>query len=424
MPPHVEMLRRRGPGRRRGGWSGVTLVALALLLLAGCAVGGATGGQTLTQQGNQRILSLAVDHFHPQLIYAGGDSGTVFNARGDRSVLFNNNSGIPSGVSIAAILPDTRTAGVVYAGTSNGVYKTTDYGQTWRAISSGLPSGDTIAVLVFTQTHALLAGTVQHGVYASANGGAWTASNSGLPAQAVNVNALLTDPSAGVVYLAMDQVGLFASTDGGQHWQRSGQGIPSAANPLSLAELPTKGLNSAGPTLYAGTSRGLFASKDGGSTWTALATQAVPEPVTALATDPAQPGALYAGTSTRVLRSTDGGATWTPLITSFSKPVLAVVVVETGGQPVVLATNDQVYRYPALTTTGGSPAGAILFLLVLLLVLATGFWAFRRVRSQMRETMAHQQRQLAAREGAEGETAPPAEDASPSSVSQNGHRPG
>jgi photosystem II stability/assembly factor-like uncharacterized protein len=411
--------------RRRGWWSGVTLVALVLVLLAGCAVGGATGGQTLSQQGNQRILSLAVDHFHPQLIYAGGDSGTVFNARGDRSVLFNNKSGIPSGVSIAAILPDTRTAGVVYAGTSNGVYKTTDYGQTWRAISSGLPSGDTIAVLTFAaQTHTLLAGTVQHGVYASADGGAWSASNSGLPAKAVNVNALLADPDAGIVYLAMDQVGLFASTDDGQHWQRSGQGIPSAANPLSLAELPTKGLNSGGPTLYAGTSRGLFASKDGGSTWTALATQTIPEPVTALATDPAHPGALYAGTSSRALRSTDGGATWTPLITSFSKPVLAVVVVETGGQPVVFATNDQVYRYPALTTTGGSPAGAILFLLVLLLVLATGFWAFRRVRSQMRETMAHQQRQLAEREGAEGETQPPAEDASPSSVSQNGHRPG
>jgi photosystem II stability/assembly factor-like uncharacterized protein len=329
-------------------------------------------------------------------------------------------------VRIAAILPDTQTAGVVYIGTSNGVYKTTDYGQTWRASGSGLPSGDTIGALAFAaHTRTLLAGTVQHGVFASADGGAtWAASNSGLPAKAVNVNALLADPDAGIVYLAMDQVGLFASTDDGQHWQRSGQGIPSAANPLSLAELPTKGLSSAGPTLYVGTSRGLFASKDGGSTWTALATQTIPEPVTALATDPAHPGALYAGTSSRALRSTDGGATWTPLITSFSKPVLAVVVVETGGQPVVFATNDQVYRYPALTTTGGSPAGAILFLLVLLLVLATGFWAFRRVRSQMRETMAHQQRQLAEREGAEGETQPPAEDASPSSVSQNGHRPG
>ncbi|HKV86285.1 MAG TPA: hypothetical protein VJN88_17165 [Ktedonobacterales bacterium] len=419
-------LRRRGPGSRRGWWSGVTFVALALLLLAGCAVGGATGGQTLSQQGSQRVLSLAVDHFHPQLIYAGGDSGTVFNARGDRSVLFANKSGIPSGVSIATILPDTQTAGVVYAGTSDGVYKTSDFGQTWRAIGSGLPSGDTIGVLAFAaRTHTLLAGTVQHGVYSSADGGAiWTASNAGLPAKAVNVNALLSDPNAGVVYLAMDQVGLFSSTDDGQRWQRSGQGIPSAANTLSLTELLTKGVNSAGPTLYAGTSRGLFTSTDGGAHWTSLAAQAIGEPVTALATDPAQPGALYAGTATRVLRSMDGGATWTPLITSFSKPVLTVVVVETGGHPVVFATNDQVYRYPALTTTGGSPAGAILFLLVLLLVLATGFWAFRRVRRQMSETLAHQQQQLAEREAGEGEKQPSAEDDSPSPASRNGHRPG
>ena len=119
------------------------LVVIALFALAGCAAGGANGGQTLSQQGNQRILSLAVDHFHPQLVYAGGDSGTIFDARPDRDVLFANKSDIPSCVNIAAILPDARTAGVVYAGTSRGLYKTSDFGATWQATGTGLPTGDT-----------------------------------------------------------------------------------------------------------------------------------------------------------------------------------------------------------------------------------------------------------------------------------------
>lgn len=418
--------RRRGPARRLGWWSGLGPLALVTLLLAGCAAGGASGGQTLSQQGSQRILSLAVDHFQPRLVYAGGDSGTIFDARPDRDVLFNNTSDIPSGVDISAILPDTQTAGVVYAGTSRGVYKTSDYGSSWRATGTGLPGGDTIAVLAFgANTRALLCGTVQHGVYISADSGAtWTASNAGLPTGAVNVNALLTDPATGAIYLAMDQAGLFSSTDGGQRWLRSGQGIPAAANPLSLAEIPQKGLNPAGPTLYAGTSRGIYASKDGGATWTAIATQATSVSISALATDPARPGALYAGTTTALLRSTDGGATWTPIITGLSKPILALAVVDTGGQPTVFATDDQVHRYPTLTTTGGSPTGALLFLVVLGLLLGTGFWAFRRAHRQMRETMSQFEQASATAATSDGDTDKQPQDTAPSPASQNDHKPG
>lgn len=403
------------------------LAVIALFALAGCAAGGASGGQTLSQQGNQRILSLAVDHFHPQLVYAGGDSGTIFDARPDRDVLFANKSDIPSGVNIAAILPDARTAGVVYAGTSRGLYKTSDFGATWQATGTGLPTGDTIAALATgASPTTLLAGTVQHGVYASADGGAtWTARNSGLPSGAVNVNALLTEPSTGATFLAVDQVGLFASTDGGQQWRRSGQGLPTGADPLALAELPQKGLNPTGPTLYAGTSQGLFASKDGGASWSAVAAQTLSGGVVALAGDPGQPGALYAATSGALLRSMDGGATWTSLISGFSKPILTIVVVDGGAQPTVFATNDQVYRYPTLSTPAGSPVGGVLFLVVLVLVLATGFWAFRRVRRQMSETMRAYQEARAEGESSTGDAEnTPAADDTPSPASRNGHKPG
>lgn len=420
------MDKTRGKRPARVYWSGVGLLALMAFLLAGCAVGGASGGQVLSQQGSQRILSLAVDRFHPQLVYAGGDSGTIFDARPDRDVLFNNQSDIPSGVRISAILPDTRTPGVVYAGTSRGVYKTSDFGATWQAWGKGLPDDDTIAILAFgTEAGALLCGTVQHGVYVSADAGAtWTASNAGLPAGAVNVNALLTDPASGAIYLALDQAGLFTSTDGGQQWRRLGQGVPSAANPLSLAELPRGGLNPTGPTLYAGTSQGIYASKDGGATWTAVAAHTVSSSVSALAADPARPGALYAGTTTALLRSTDGGATWTPIITGFSKPILSLAVVDSGGQPAVFATDDQVYRYPSLATTGGGPSGGIVFLFLLVLLLGTGFWAFRRAQRQMRETMSHLEQTNTERAGgSDGDREKRPEDTAPSHASQNGHKP-
>jgi photosystem II stability/assembly factor-like uncharacterized protein len=46
---------------------------------------------------------------------------------------------IPTVVHVNLLVVDPLTSGAFYAGTSNGIFRTTDGGRNWEAISNGLP---------------------------------------------------------------------------------------------------------------------------------------------------------------------------------------------------------------------------------------------------------------------------------------------
>lgn len=139
------------------------------------------------------------------------------------------------------------------------------------------------------------------------SGGAWQPS--GLQQHAIQ--ALLVDPAnSQQLYAGDDEGTLFASSDGGQHWNKQGSGLqpPAFINVLAFS--------ANGKQLYAGTQQGLFISDDSARHWhlaAASARRAQGGSILALTviTGSSPNGTLCIATDNGVFLSTDSGETWT-----------------------------------------------------------------------------------------------------------------
>ena len=157
----------------------------------------------------------------------------------------------------------------------------------------------------------LLAGTATAMLYRSRDGAdSWT--RLPFPAELRStLHALMIDPVRINVYLVAvtsetpQYSGLFRSADEGATWEQ-------------LRDLRQKQVWSLASwaadshVIAAGTEDGIFLTRDGGENWTHISPRGYsgPQPVVALAFDPAHRNILYAGTPHLAWKTTNGGATW------------------------------------------------------------------------------------------------------------------
>src|SRR5207245_2292373 len=90
---------------------------------------------------------------------------------------------------------DPQTPATLYVGTrADGVFRSTDGGESWSAVSAGLPNLPVTALAIDPQTPTILyAGTERGGVYKSTDGGeSWSALNTGL--SNLFVSSIVVDP--------------------------------------------------------------------------------------------------------------------------------------------------------------------------------------------------------------------------------------
>ena len=127
----------------------------------------------------------------------------------------------PEGGTIIALAIDPVTPATLYAGTSGGVFKSTNGGGNWSAVNTGLTDTYVCALAIDPATPATLyAGTLGGGVFKSTNGGGdWSAVNTGLTNTCVY--ALAIDPVTPAILYAGTEGGVFKSTNGGGNWARS-----------------------------------------------------------------------------------------------------------------------------------------------------------------------------------------------------------
>jgi photosystem II stability/assembly factor-like uncharacterized protein len=197
----------------------------------------------------------------------------------------------------AAGIPD-RPA-VFYVGAVNGgVWKTDDYGRTWRPIFDDQPTGSVGAIAVAPSSPDVI----------------YVGSGEGLQRP---------DLSTGD--------GIYKSTDGGATWRhlglRQGRQIPQiAVDPRDPDRLFVAVL---GSPYGAGPERGIFRSTDGGETFRKVLYRDEDTGAVDVVLDPKDPRTLYAvlwesrqapwengvftGPGSGLYKSTDGGDTWKPL---------------------------------------------------------------------------------------------------------------
>ena len=149
------------------------------------------------------LSSLAVSPLDNNVIWAGSDDGLIHVTRdGGATWQAVNPPGLPAESWVSTIEPSHTDAGTAYLSTQRHmwddflpyVYKTTDYGQTWQPLTSGLPANAYVNVIRQDPSDAnlLFAGT-NSTVYASLDGGAhWSPLTLNLPPAEVRDIAINT----------------------------------------------------------------------------------------------------------------------------------------------------------------------------------------------------------------------------------------
>ncbi len=157
----------------------------------------------------------------------------------------------------------------------------------------------------------LLAGTATALLFRSRDGAnSWT--RVPFPAELHStLHAVMIDPVRTNVYLVAvtseipQYAGLFRSTNEGATWEQLHD-----LRQKQVWSLASWAVDS--HVIAAGTEDGVFMTRDGGENWTPISPRGYsgPQPVVALAFDPAHRNILYAGTPHLAWKTTDGGATW------------------------------------------------------------------------------------------------------------------
>ncbi len=255
--------------------------------------------------------------------------------------------GLENSEHIQNIVIDPRNSNVVYAtaigplwaaGGDRGLYKTTDGGQTWKAVLTISPDTgvtdmvidprkpDVMYAAAYQRRRAvgqLIGGGPESGIYKSVDGGAkWTKLTKGLPTVemgrvGLGINWRTPNTVYALVTAQKGQGGFFRSDDAGASWTRIGRlvsqggrggrgGAADAAATTTTPCGPVDAATSTPPSATSGESAAAQPPADdcyrGGD----------PGYYNEIFVDAHDPETIWS-TETTIERSTDGGKTWTTL---------------------------------------------------------------------------------------------------------------
>ncbi|MEJ2721855.1 MAG: hypothetical protein P8181_12060, partial [bacterium] len=315
-------------------------------------------------------------------LYLGSGLGVLLSTSGGTE--FTRSGILP--VAVTSIAVDPNDPNVLY-GTGLGTYKSTDYGAHWKAIDTGLPTGQVI------QQDPANSQILYHGSYSPSgavfrtdDGGAtWAKTLVDVAIDDISVAASdpnyvfacgLEDPHVGAIFksgdtgltwsivspysadcIAVDptnesivyagtRVGVLKTEDGGANWFFCLQGLdPAEAGYLLELVVDPQHPN----TVYCGTyDEGIFKTVDGGGHWF-NANEGIPahdiigRDVRAMAIDPVDPQILYAAVRAIGFYVTvDGGQTWHRLSGRRGE---SNIVIDPNDRNVIYSAGGGVWRY-------------------------------------------------------------------------------
>lgn len=358
----------------------VLLSAIILLCLSACTpTSGIFAGGNWQSSGlpHQHIRALAVDFNNPQVIYAASSQGKNFTSSDGGQHWIERSSGLPTGSSINVLSFDT-TGKKLYAATDAGLFVSTDAAQPWTAVEKAAAAYTALA-FNFREPHTIYAGTAFLGVLRSSDdGNTWSSVNTGLP-PGITINALTFDTENQQLWAATSS-GVYRSDNRGLSWQAFNTGLPTSiavysVQPDTIVPGGTKGL------IFAGTNHGFFFSQDAGAHWTSSQESLVGTNVRVIYVDFHKPTTLFVGTDVGVLRSDNSGQIWSGVGSGMPRDQSVYAIMwGTSDYTQLFAAADDVYMYP------GTSGGFSFSRLIELLIVAVFFYALYRLARRRRRT--------------------------------------
>jgi photosystem II stability/assembly factor-like uncharacterized protein len=335
------------------------------------------------------LWRLAVDPTRTATVYAAGSTGSatsaaprVFKTTDAGATWGEITNGIVN-VAINALAVDPSNGTTVFVGGYNPVarsmalYRSTDGGASWILLGWPLTGTDLDRQVMSvgidpTNTRTLYAGT-SGGILKSVNGGDSWSVVAGLPT--TTFRSVVADRgAAGTVYAAGD-AGVYKSTNGGGSWAAIQTGLPVAgASPRVNLLVPDP---ADARVLYAvaataGGNDQVFRTGDAGATWASASGGLPNDVVRDLAVDPRNPRTLYAalngGSGQNLVRTTDAGASWAAFNLPGGGYGSSIVADALDPQSLHAGHNDALWSFtfgqagtatPAATTTAAATATAV-----------------------------------------------------------------
>ena len=209
----------------------------------------------------------------------------------------------------------------LFAGADDGIYKSSDGGQSFERLDSPLNRLDVWKIAIDpVDPDIIFAGTRPAALFRSKDGGgSWQKLPAAIAEECPNVRvprvtALTVDPTDHKhVWAGIEVDGVLHSTDGGDSWRRITKGI----NDPDIHDIGV--VVNGGATVLTTTPREIFASHDKGESWTGLGVgDQFPLPYCrSLAQKADDPDTLFVatgdgavGTTGAIQRSTNGGKNW------------------------------------------------------------------------------------------------------------------
>ncbi len=200
-----------------------------------------------------------------------GTSGGLFRSTNAGDTWTRTGAGT---ISSAGVSSFANLGGAIFAGTSAGVFRSTDNGATWVEANQGLrlaelPFTPSVSALV-VKGSLLFAATGSNVFVSTDNAQNWSRADNGLPLQIIGINKLAAGGNS--LFASAFSGGIYRTTDDGKNWTEVRRG--------GRLEIVTE-LAAFGGTIYAaiagsffgGSGGGLFASTDNGATWSEVQTR-------------------------------------------------------------------------------------------------------------------------------------------------------
>ncbi len=276
-----------------------------------------------------KIVSMAVDPTYPDTVYAGTWGTGVFKTTNGGETWYPINTGLNNSF-IWSLAVNPLQSNIVYAGTDRDkLYKSVNGGASWFQSSYGIQEKAIVYDILIDPTNPdrvyISTRGISNGgdapwngvVYRSLDGGAsWRAVLSDIPSlyqQDWAYGLAINPTSPQNIYAAMHQSGIYHSDDYGISWYSANDGIPIEAGDIrNTRDILIDGSRSPFYA-YAGLwHEGVFMSTDSMNSWVPANSGNAGDKIYRMTLDPNQPNTVYLSTQNNqgIFKSINAGNSW------------------------------------------------------------------------------------------------------------------